>query len=268
MDKPFGLEDYLRRIDYVASGQPTLSELHGLHLAHSCRIPFENIDPLLGRPVRLDLDSLQAKLIHARRGGYCFEQNTLFAAALEALGFEVTRLAARVRMGATRLLARTHMLLKVDVDGASWIADVGFGADGLLQPVPLVSDQPVVQSHWSYRAIEEGGLWVLQSLRDAAWQDLYAFTTEPQFAVDFEMANHFTATYPESVFVRMLTAQLPTPEARHCLRNRQYQIQQGDLSSQQILGDDELHEVLVRRLGLELSPETVTALLRCLPPAV
>jgi arylamine N-acetyltransferase len=91
--------------------------LEAVHRAHAVAIPFENLDVRLGRPIRLDLASLQAKLVAGRRGGYCFEQNTLFAAALEALGFRVTRLAARVRLGAARLLPRTHMLLGVDVGG-------------------------------------------------------------------------------------------------------------------------------------------------------
>ena len=262
----FDLDSYLRRIEYAAARRPTRAVLHELHLAHACHIPFENIDPLLGRPVRLDLGSLQGKLVQARRGGYCFEQNTLFAAVLETVGFRVTRLAARVRLGATRVLARTHMLLKVELDDALWIVDVGFGAGGLLQPVPLVSGPVVQQSHWMYRAVEEGGLWVLQALRGGAWQDLYAFTTEPQYAVDFEMANHFTSTYPESVFVRMLTAQLTSPEAHYCLRNREYVVEQGDQSNRRTLSDEEVRQVLVDPFGLELPPETIAAVLRSLPP--
>src|SRR5438093_5316594 len=104
----------MRRIEYAGSLAPSRQTLDALHLAHATHIPFENLDVLLGRPIRLDLDGLQAKLVRGRRGGYCFEQNLLFAAVLERLGFRVTRLAARVRYGTTRLLPRTHMLMKVD----------------------------------------------------------------------------------------------------------------------------------------------------------
>src|SRR4029434_8767102 len=97
-----------------------------------------NLDILLGRPIKLDVESLERKLIDGRRGGYCFEQNLLFSAVLEQLGFKVTRLMARVRYRTTALLPRTHMAVLVDLaDGKKWIADVGFGADGLLLPVPF-----------------------------------------------------------------------------------------------------------------------------------
>ena len=158
------LDAYLRRIDYGGALEPQLPALQALHLAHATHIPFENLDILLGRPIRLDLESLQAKLVAGGRGGYCFEQNTLFAAALRALGFEVTLLAARVRFGATRVLPRTHMVLKVASEGAEWLADVGFGAAGLLLPVRFGDGEEVRQFAWTYRLIEEDGQWVLRSL--------------------------------------------------------------------------------------------------------
>src|SRR5262245_9602863 len=110
---PLELPAYLARIDYTGELRPTRAALEALHLAHLRHIPFENLDVLLGRPIRLDLDSLQAKLVGGGRGGYCFEQNTLFAEALERVGFRVKRLAARVRFGAAHILPRTHMLLEV-----------------------------------------------------------------------------------------------------------------------------------------------------------
>jgi N-hydroxyarylamine O-acetyltransferase len=134
------LPAYLDRIGVsrADSRAPTLDTLRALHLGHSTTIPFENLDVLLGRPIRLDLASLQAKLVEARRGGYCFEHNVLFAAVLEALGFPVTRLAARVYMGPpSPARPRTHMLLRVEVGAEPWLADVGFGRDGLLEPVPF-----------------------------------------------------------------------------------------------------------------------------------
>src|SRR5262245_17149912 len=91
---------YAARIGYAGDMAPTLETLKALHFAHSTSIPFENLDILMGRPISLELDWLQAKLIAGRRGGYCFEQNAYFATVLERLGFKVTRLAARVRFGA------------------------------------------------------------------------------------------------------------------------------------------------------------------------
>src|SRR4051812_46933180 len=100
------LEAYAARLDYHGDFSASVETLRALHFAHATHIPFENLDILLGRPIRLDLDSLIAKLIDGRRGGYCFEHNALFAAVLEAAGFRVRRLAARVRAGASGVRPR------------------------------------------------------------------------------------------------------------------------------------------------------------------
>lgn len=251
------LEAYLARIEYAEDLSPTRSVLEALHLAHTMHIPFENLDVLLGRPIPLDLPSLQLKIVYGGRGGYCFEHNALFAAVLEQIGFRVTRLAARVRLGTTRVLPRTHMLLQVDVEGSPWIADVGFGGDGLLKPIPLVDNEVVPQWAWRYRAHNEHGLWVLQSLNKGAWLDLYSFTQEPQLPVDFEVANYYASTHPDSRFIQTLTVQLSTPEARYILRDREFLEDRGDDQiSSTVENDEELLAVLSEIFGLEFSSGT------------
>jgi len=248
---------YLRRVGYGGALEPTLPALQALHLAHATHIPFENLDILLGRPIRLDLESLQAKLVAGGRGGYCFEQNTLFAAVLRALGFDVTLLAARVRFGANRLLPRTHMTLSVRIDNTAWLADVGFGAAGLLLPIRFGDGAEFRQFAWTYRLAEEGGQWVLQSQRDEAWVDLYAFTLEPQLAVDFEVANYYVSTHPQSRFVQSLTAQRVGPEARHTLVNRDYSVDRGTETSRHTVRDDDaLLELLAGTFGLSFPAGT------------
>lgn len=217
----FDLPAYLQRVEYSGPGGADDATLKALHFAHATRIPFENLDILLGRPISLELARVQAKLVQERRGGYCFEHNTLFASALRELGFSVTALAARVRHRQRTLLPRTHMCLRVRTHDHDWIADVGFGGEGLLLPVPMTG-QPVKQFVWTYRVIEESsGVWVLQSARNESWNDLYAFSLEPQEDVDFELANYYVSTHPQSQFVRALTVQLPAPERRQILRNRE-----------------------------------------------
>ena len=156
-----------------------------------------------------------------RRGGYCFEQNTLFQAALEALGYRVTPLAARVRVGATGIRARTHMLLRVDLEEGPLLADVGFGAGGVVQPIPLEEGAVVRTGPFAHRLVREAALWVLQGDTGTGWIDQYAFTLEPQYPIDFEVANHYTSTYPQSAFVLNLTAQRSWPDRRAVLRNRE-----------------------------------------------
>jgi N-hydroxyarylamine O-acetyltransferase len=253
----FDLEAYLRRIGYSGSLQASHATLAALHQAHATRIPFENLDILLGRPVRLDLNSLQAKLVMGNRGGYCFEQNILFAAALEQLGFTLTALAARVRHGAQLLRPRTHMLLLVEADSTRWIADVGFGGEGLLLPLAFDATTESRQYLWTYRVVDQAGQWAVQSLRDRCWIDLYAFTLEPQQGVDYEMANYYVSTHPDSPFVRMLTAQCVAPHARTMLRNRELTVDRGDTMTRRMLADDEevLH-VLSETFGLTFPAQT------------
>jgi N-hydroxyarylamine O-acetyltransferase len=255
---PFDLDAYLRRIGYAGDRAPTPGTLEALHLAHLRHIPFENLDIQLGRPVAVDLACVQAKLVGARRGGYCFEQNTLLAAALEALGFRVTLLMARVRRpGATHVAPRTHLVLRVEVDGGPWLADVGFGTGGLLKPLPLAAGRPSEQFFWTYRLTEGGGLWVLQTLDGGgAWQDVYAFTLEPHYPADVEMANHYTSTHPASRFLQTVTAQLSTPEARYALRGREFMVERGPDLRTRTLGDEELLAVLADTFGLHFPPGT------------
>jgi len=137
MASDLDLDAYLARIGEKSPLAPTSDALLALHRAHCAAIPFENLDILLGRGISLDLPALEAKLVRGRRGGYCFEQNTLFRAALEAMGFRVTALAARVRVGTTEIRPRTHMLLRIDLPEGAFLADVGFGGDGLVHPIPL-----------------------------------------------------------------------------------------------------------------------------------
>ncbi len=251
------LPAYLRRIDYTGRRAPDKDVLDALHEAHVTHIPFENLDILLGRAIALDLPSLQAKLVAGRRGGYCFEQNLLFAAVLRAFGFAVTQLAARVRLGADGLRARTHMTLMVEAGGRRWLADGGFGGSGPLLPVPLGSGEPSRQGAWAFRVADEAGQWVLQSSRGERWEDLYAFTLEPQHRVDYELASHYTATHPASKFTQVATAQRIAPDVRYTLRNRDYTEDRGTGIVQRTLADDdEVLRVLAGTFGLEFPPGT------------
>lgn len=253
------LDAYLVRVGHAGGREPTPELLAALHRAHVTRIPFENLDILLGRPIRLDLPSLTAKLVHGGRGGYCFEQNVLFGAVLESLGFRVERLAARVRAGARRVTPRNHMLLLADAGGAGWLADVGFGAEGPLLPVPWSGGESP-QGAWTYRVVPEPGspgLWTLQSRRDGGWADLYVFSREPQEPIDYELASWYTSTHPDSPFVRTLTAQLITPEERRTLRGRDLVLDRGTAVTRRTIGDDgELLAVLEETFGLRFPPGT------------
>jgi len=250
------LEAYFRRIEYVGGRGPTVAALMDLHLAHATHIPFENIDVMLQRPIRIDLGSIESKLVHNRRGGYCYEQNLLFAAVLEQLGFDVTLLAARVRFGAQRILPRTHVALAVDCEGDRWLADLGFGSCGLLVPIPMLAGE-YQQFAWTYRLVREGDLWVLRAPVGGVWQDLYVFTLEPQLAVDFEPPNHYVSTHPDSRFVQTLTVQRVAADSRRVLRNTLLTTTTPAGDTCRTLRDGvELLTVLSEEFGLSFPPGT------------
>jgi N-hydroxyarylamine O-acetyltransferase len=214
------LDAYLARIGHQAPVKPDEATLRALHEAHVGTIPFENLDVLLKQPIRLDLASVQAKLVAAGRGGYCFEHGALFAAVLAKIGFPVTTLAARVRMGSPGLMPRSHMLLKVEIAGRFFLADVGFGGQGLLEPMPMEAGAAAAGPGVRYRLAEEDAQLVLQGDFGKGWVDFYIFTQERQYPIDYEVSNHFTATHPSSRFVQILTAQLTRRHERLILKNR------------------------------------------------
>jgi N-hydroxyarylamine O-acetyltransferase len=207
------LDAYLRRTN-VPSIATTLDSLQAVHAAHRATFLFENLDIQRGGGVRVDVPSIARKFLEEGRGGYCFEHNTLFAAVLREGDFHVTSLLGRVRRGPPERWVRTHMMLRVDIDGESWLADVGFGGIGLLDPLPLADGATATQGGITYRLRREGIHWVLATPAE----DLYEFTEEPQTEGDVEMANHYTSTHPDSIFRKSLTIQRAGREERTILR--------------------------------------------------
>lgn len=211
------LDSYLRRIGL--EGPAGFAEIHR---AHATSIPFENLDSYRGFPVSLDPGDLERKLVDRRRGGYCFEQNLLLGAAVEALGATVEPMLARVMWnappGAERPL--THQLLRVTMDGRAWHADVGFGNGTLLDPIPFGPGGPYEQAGWSFRVIEDGDELILQTVAAGAWRDVYRFLPRPVKRVDLELSNWFTCTHPESQFrTRLVLARTGADGTRTALSN-------------------------------------------------
>ena len=206
----FDLDAYLMRI--ALSGSPSIAEVHR---AHVTSIPFENLDPHRGVPVSLAVEDLQRKLVQERRGGYCFEQNLLLAAALEGMGAEVETFLARVRYGAPpgAIRPRSHLVLRVrDEHGAVWHADVGFGLGAPLEPLPFGPGEPHEQSGWHFRIVEDDPELVLQTIEEGEWMDVYGFLPEPAPRIDLETSNWWVSTHPHSPFVTGLVASAHSDE--------------------------------------------------------
>ena len=213
-------DDYLRRIGQPAPADASFETLRRLHLAHRETFLFENLTIQEGGVISLAMADLERKFLDQGRGGYCFEHNTLFAAALGEAGFVSTTLLGRVRRGPPERWTRTHMVLRLEADGKVWLADVGFGCAGLVEPMPLSDGATREQGGFTYRLRRDAHLWIL-SLRDAAGveTDLYEFSEEPQTGMDVEVANHYTSTHPDSIFRKTLTIQRTLRDDRTILRS-------------------------------------------------
>jgi N-hydroxyarylamine O-acetyltransferase len=250
------LESYFARLGYAGSRAPTLATLRALHEAHPCAIPFENLDPVLGRPVHLDAGSLAAKLIRGGRGGYCYEQNGLFLRVLSALGFTVTGLAARVMRGRVEADAppRSHMLLKLDIDGQAFLADVGFGLLSLTAPVRLDAREVQETPHGDYRVLLGGDGFELHAFADGEWEALYTFSLEKQLLQDYEAPNWYRSTHPQSPFVKNLMVARALPGRRLGLLNNQFSIRgkDGSLWRRELHGAAELVGLLETEFAIAL----------------
>jgi N-hydroxyarylamine O-acetyltransferase len=257
------LERYLERIEYPRQGravlQADLASLRELTRAHTRAIPFENLNTLMRLPVLLDIESLEAKLVESRRGGYCFEQNALFAAVLEAIGLPVTRLAARVvwRLDAAARWRnpRTHMVLLVRVADGRYLCDVGFG--GVTPTAPLLLDTGDEQPtpHEPFRLIEAAGSYTLQVGLDGEWHDVYCFDLQPQVASDYAMANHYVATHPASHFRSTLIAARAFDGGRYMLRNSRLStyVAGNEKEQRHLARADELVRTLEETFGIEVA---------------
>jgi N-hydroxyarylamine O-acetyltransferase len=261
---PFDLDAYLRRIGWDGPRSADVATLRGLHLAHSWSIPFENLEALHSRAPSLEPRDLMAKLVHSRRGGYCFEHNLIFSCALEALGFRVTLLAARVAVGADRVenRPRSHMALLVTAadDPRPYLADVGFGAVGaLLEPVPLTAGTEFHGAGRRHRLVRtsHGGpleMWTLEAYDRAvgAWEAQYAFTVEPFERSDYEMFNWFVGTSPRSPFTRRLYIQRATSDGHllleDCLLTETGA--DGTVRKRELAGEAEVRRVLDADFGI------------------
>lgn len=218
------LDAYFRRIGYGGGGEANLETLQTLCLHHPQAIPFENLDPLMGRPVELDPEALQDKLIAGGRGGYCYEHGLLLFHVLNALGFEVAGLSARVikNLPPSGLRARTHMLLLITLDGTDYLADVGFGISTLTAPLRLETGTEQPTPHETFRLADHDGLYEMQIKIGDTWDGLYQFDLQIQALPDYEVSNWYNSTHPSSTFVTDLMAARVDDGCRHTLRNAHY----------------------------------------------
>jgi len=268
------IDAYLQRIGHAGARVPTLNTLRAILARHTEAIAFENLNPLLKWPVRLDLESLQRKMVHGGRGGYCYEQNILLCHALQALGYSVAGLAARVLWNAAVagvVPLRTHMLLRVDLDGQPWLVDAGFGVMTPTGPLRLKTDEEQATPHEPFRLLADRDEFVTQARIRGEWRSLYRFGLQEQLLPDYELANWYVSTHPESRFANGLMVARPASGRRYTLLNNEFTVHHlNDGTEQRMLTSAaEIRALLEGEFQLTLpdTPELDSALQRLIAPA-
>jgi N-hydroxyarylamine O-acetyltransferase len=261
MGADFDLDAYCSRIGYDGPKEPSLPVLHALTAAHAQAIPFENLDVLRDRRISLDTAALADKLLVQRRGGYCFEQNGFFLHVLQELGFQVAPLSARVRLDRPRDFtpARTHLFLRVELNGESWLTDVGVGALSLTCAIRLVTDIEQSTPHETRRIVHEDGRYFHQARLGNEWVDVYEFTLEEMPRIDREVGNWYTSTHPDSHFKnRLIVARAAPNGVRLTVLNDVFSVRQrdGHAEKRPLQSPEALLEVLAKHFDLKFPAGT------------
>ncbi|WP_340315373.1 arylamine N-acetyltransferase family protein [Rhizorhabdus argentea] len=236
---PIDLDGYLARIGLGLRPAADAEGLAIVQRAHRLSIPFENLDVRLGRGISLDPAHVFDKLVHRRRGGYCFEQNQLFLRALTAIGFDARPLLARVWLGTVEVPPRTHTINLVRIDGEDWIADAGFGGS-YGPPMRLFDGSEATApdgARFRLSRTEDYG-WLLERRGDPRstdgrshsedWQAQYSFTLDKVTPIDLEMSNHWTSTRPGVRMTSLSIVSLCLPSGFATLTDRHYTRRNGD----------------------------------------
>lgn len=252
------LDAYFTRIGYDGPREATLGVLQTLHAMHPATIPFEAIDVFNDKPISIDPQKVDQKLIHDGRGGYCFEQNGLFRRVLRSLGFEVEGLAGRVLWGygANEMpRPRCHMANRVMIDGEAWLADVGLGGCVPTAPLLLDIETPQVTPHDTYRVIKGDHSYVTEIERDGVWKPVHEVDIAPVADIDYEVMNWYASDHPESDFCKTLMVARSAPFARFMLLNNRLTIRlvSGE-EEQYTLSVGDIPQTLKDIFGIEPDP--------------
>jgi len=247
------LKAYFDRVDFHGAEAADIGTLIALHTAHTFNIPFENLDQYAGKQISLDPDDLFDKLVSRRRGGYCFEMNILFAAVLRELGFNVWQLLARTAHDGV-FGPKLHEVLLVTIEEKQYLADVGYGNDGIAAPLELVKgvNQSRFASTYNFTIDDEFGFVLNRRTFGDNYEPMYAFTLDKCLAEDFEVSNHYTATSPKSFFRMQRFATKPTPSGRITLTEQYFKISENGKTTERELGEGDFEQLLKSEFGLIL----------------
>ncbi|MDK3016947.1 arylamine N-acetyltransferase family protein [Pseudodonghicola flavimaris] len=258
----FDLSAYLDRLG-LTPVPVTAAGLRDLQRAQLRSLPFDSITPYLGGTPDLDLAAIMQKIVHGRRGGYCFELNALLGAALQALRFPLRRSLARVRKGASTGGPRSHLMLQVTLEDGLYLADAGYGGPGPLTPLRIDSDAPQQAPNGRYRFWDDpiSGERVLDKWTGTAWFPLYGFDDAHVGDMDIAGANHICATWSAMPFAANLMLAGFDGDTRIGVFNRALTRESPEgLEKSEIADIATFAALLTGELGLRLSDEELDRL--------
>ncbi|MEE6497179.1 hypothetical protein FKM82_002647 [Ascaphus truei] len=259
------LNAYLRRVGITAAAPPSLAALRELHRQHLLSVPFESLSIHIGERIILDPALLYEKIVVRRRGGFCCENNGLFLWVLQELGYQPRVLSAQVKNISTGVYGPPydHMVLVVDLEGRTWLCDVGFG-DGLRVPFPLEAGWEEEQENGVFRIEEEGGQWYIKRKEEeypetgGGWRVLYKFTLEERRFEEFRGMCDYNQTSPSSIFYCKSFCSLQLPRGRLTymgwkLITTVYTTGGGSVRTKEDLREDEIPDLLRDKFGIVLN---------------
>ncbi|WP_265445506.1 arylamine N-acetyltransferase family protein [Acetivibrio straminisolvens] len=241
------LEACLHRIKYSGKIDVSADTLQGLHICYTTNVPFENLDIIRGKEILLDNKSLFKKIVLRKRGGCCFEMNFFFEFILKSLGFKVRSLLGRPITDNEQVNAKIHQLLLVEIGDKNWLADVGFGGNGLIAPIPF--EEGIVQNQFTetFRLTRDEKFgYILQHKRLEEYRSLYSFTLEETYPSDYLVANYFCSKSPYSIFTRKKICTKPTPEGRITLMGKELKIRQNGEVTKTVIEDDKEYDRVLK----------------------
>jgi len=247
----FDLQAYFSRIGFRGEPAADFATLKGMMRSQLFTVPFENLDVQEGKVVSLVPEEIYEKIVERQRGGYCYEVNGLFAMALEALGIPYRFVAARPMTYPVRR-PKTHMAVVATAEGGQWLCDLGFGSYGIREPLDMSGlDREIRQGPATFMlSRREEGEYLLQSLGEGDWKNLYEFNLSPQEWVDFEPANYLNSTHPDSIFKKLLLVVLQTPSGKEVLVGNRFKSVSGGKSVELTLKREDIPAFLQRKFSL------------------
>lgn len=247
--------EYMSRIGFITREGENMNETFiRLHRCHSWAIPFENFDVFCGIPVPISLDEVFEKIVRQRRGGYCFELNLLFETLLRQMGYQTRAILCRPYSGEGHKLPLTHRMTIVVLQNDLWLADVGLGGNGWVEPLRLQCDTEQTQLGRTFRIIHDEQMgYMVQLKQEERFINVVSFGLQYAYEFDFEMSNFYTSMHPNSPFANRMICTLPTSDGRYSIRDTKFKAEINGSLEEKELTALTFDDILYRYFSIELT---------------